>query len=55
MLASADVLRRLGGDVTVRLYPGLGHEVNEDELEHVRGLMQALVAEEEEQEIQPEG
>ena len=55
VLASADVLRRLGGDVTVRLYPGLGHEVNEDELEHVRGLMQALVAEEEEQEIRPEG
>jgi phospholipase/carboxylesterase len=42
VLASADVLRRLGGDVTERLYPGLGHEVNGDELEHVRGLMQAL-------------
>jgi phospholipase/carboxylesterase len=45
VLASAEVLRRLGGDVTVRLYPGLGHEVNEDELEHVRGLMRALVPE----------
>jgi predicted esterase len=55
VLASADVLRRLGGDVTVRLYPGLGHEVNEDELERVRGLMQVLVQAEEEEEIQPEG
>jgi predicted esterase len=45
VLASADVLRRLGGDVTVRLYPGLGHEVNEDELDHVRGLMRALLPE----------
>jgi len=45
VLASADVLRRLGGDVTARLYPGLGHEVNEDELDHVRGLMRALLPE----------
>jgi predicted esterase len=45
VLASGDVLRELGGDVTVRLYPGLGHLVNEDELEHVRGLMRALAPE----------
>jgi phospholipase/carboxylesterase len=45
VLVSADVLRRLGGDVTARLYPGLGHEVNEDELDHVRGLMRALLPE----------
>lgn len=43
--ASAEVLRRLGGDVTLRLYPGLGHQVNEDELDHVRGLMKALMPE----------
>ena|SRR2546423_7447978 len=45
VLASGDVLRRLGGDVTLRLFPGLGHEVNEDELNHVRGLMRALLPE----------
>jgi phospholipase/carboxylesterase len=45
VLASADVLRRLGGEVTATLYPGLGHEVNEDELDHVRGLMRALLPE----------
>jgi len=39
---SADVLRRLGGDVTERLYPGMGHTVNEDEIAFVRGLMAAL-------------
>jgi predicted esterase len=43
--ASSEVLRRLGGDVTLRLYPGLGHQVNEDELEHIRGLMRALLPE----------
>jgi phospholipase/carboxylesterase len=45
VLASAEVLRRLGGDVTVRLYPGLGHEVNADELDHVRRLMKPLLTE----------
>jgi predicted esterase len=39
---SAEVLRRLGGDVTARLYPGMGHTVSEDEIEFVRGLMAKL-------------
>jgi phospholipase/carboxylesterase len=42
VLESADVLRRLGGDVTARLYPGLGHTINEDELLRVRAMMDAL-------------
>ncbi len=36
---SAEVLARLGGEVTLRIYPGLGHTVNEDELAWVRGLL----------------
>lgn len=36
---SADVMRRIGGEVTMRIYPGLGHVINEDELEHVRAMM----------------
>lgn len=40
---SADVLRRLGGDVTMRLYPGMGHLVNEDEIEVVRGMLAAAL------------
>jgi predicted esterase len=36
---SAVVLRRLGGDVTMRLYPNMGHTVNADELAAVRALM----------------
>ncbi len=41
---SAEVLQRLGGEVTTRLYPGMGHTVNADEIEFVRGMMAALVA-----------
>jgi len=40
---SAEVLQRLGGQVTMRLYPGMGHTVNQDEIDFVRGLMAALV------------
>jgi predicted esterase len=37
------MLRRLGGDVTLRLYPGMGHTVNEDEIAFVRGMLAALI------------
>jgi phospholipase/carboxylesterase len=40
---SAEVMRSLGADVTMRIYPGLGHVINEDEFEHVRGMMDSLV------------
>lgn len=41
---SAEVLRQLGGDVTMRLYPGMGHTVNEDELAAVQTMMQGLIS-----------
>jgi phospholipase/carboxylesterase len=40
---SADVLRRMGGDVTERIYPGMGHTINDDEVKHVRGILAGLV------------
>ena len=40
---SATVLRRLGGDVDMRLYPGMGHLVNEDEIAAVRAILAAVV------------
>jgi predicted esterase len=43
VVETATVLRRLGGEVTMRLYPGLGHTINEDELEAVRGTMRRVV------------
>jgi predicted esterase len=41
---TAEVLRRLGGGVTERLYPNLDHTVNRDELEFVRGMLAVLVS-----------
>lgn len=42
VLESEAVLTRLGGAVTAKLYPGMGHTVNEDELEHARGIVAGL-------------
>jgi predicted esterase len=39
------VLRRLGAEVTERIYPGMGHLINEDEIGCVRGLLAPLVQE----------
>jgi predicted esterase len=36
---SADVFRRMGAVVNERIYPGMGHTVNKDELEAVRALL----------------
>ncbi len=44
VLLSQEVLSRLGGSVTARLYPGMGHTVNEDEIKAVRSLIQAVVS-----------
>jgi phospholipase/carboxylesterase len=39
---SAAVLRRMGADVTMKLYPGMGHLVNEDEIAAVAAMMQEV-------------
>lgn len=38
---SAEVFRRMGGAVDERIYPGMGHTVNRDELDAVAGLLEA--------------
>lgn len=38
---SGDLLQRLGANVTMRLYPGMGHMVNDEELERVRAMITA--------------
>jgi predicted esterase len=43
VVETAAVLRRLGADVDARLYPGMGHAINEDELEAVREIMRRVV------------
>ena len=39
MLESADVLRARGAEVTAILYPGMDHTVNDDEMAHVRAIL----------------
>lgn len=41
---SADVFARLGAAVTTRIYPGMGHLVNDDEIEQARVLMDRVSA-----------
>jgi predicted esterase len=39
---SADIFRKLGASVDERIYPGMGHTVNDDEIEAVRTLLKAI-------------
>jgi predicted esterase len=41
--ASAAVLGGLGGDVDARIYPGMGHTINPDEITAARTLLTTLV------------
>jgi predicted esterase len=41
--SSAEVLGGLGGAVDLRIYPGMGHTINEDEIAAVRALLTGLV------------
>jgi predicted esterase len=45
VLESGAVLTRLQADVTLRLYPGMGHQINEDEIDHARAIMDRVLAE----------
>jgi predicted esterase len=42
VLEAADVLKRMGANVTVRLYPGMGHTVNQDEIEAAREIVESI-------------
>jgi len=44
VLEAADVLKRMGGLVTLRLYPQMGHTVNDDELQEVRKIVAATAS-----------
>ena len=39
---SAKVFQKLGGAVTMRLYSGMGHTINQDELDVVRALLRGI-------------
>jgi predicted esterase len=41
---SAEVFGRMGAAVTERIYPGMGHLVNDDEIAFARALLGTLTA-----------
>jgi predicted esterase len=41
---TARVLERMDAEVTERIYPGMGHMVNQDEMDFVRRLMESVAA-----------
>ena len=45
---TADVMREMGARVDLRFYPGMGHEVNADEIHRVQQLMADVVRAKEE-------
>jgi phospholipase/carboxylesterase len=40
---SSDTFKAMGARVEERLYPGMGHVINADEIGYVRGMMTRLV------------
>jgi predicted esterase len=40
---TAAVMERLGGQVTTRIYPGMAHAMNDDEMGFVRAMLDALI------------
>jgi len=40
---SAEIFTRLGAVVTKRIYPGMGHTINQDEIDFVKTMIEALV------------
>jgi predicted esterase len=42
VLEAADVYKRMGAQVTARLYPGMGHTLNQDEVDSVRAIVEAI-------------
>jgi len=42
VVEAADVFKRMGADLTVRLYPGMGHMVGPEEIAIVRGLVESI-------------
>jgi predicted esterase len=41
-LEAADIFKRMGARVTARLYPGMGHTVNQDEIDAVREIVEVV-------------
>jgi predicted esterase len=43
---TADIFGSLGARVTIRIYPGMGHTINEDEMTSLRGIVSDAIGQE---------
>jgi len=41
---SAEIFREMGAEVTTRIYPGMGHTVNDDEIAHAQAIAARAIA-----------
>lgn len=39
---TSEILSELGADITTSIYPGMGHTINPDEIEHARKIVQGI-------------
>lgn len=39
---SVDVLKNMGASIIKRIYPGMGHTVNNDEIEHIKNMLKSM-------------
>jgi phospholipase/carboxylesterase len=44
VIETSEMCRRMGADVTRKIYPGMGHLVNDDEIAHAQMLLDSLAA-----------
>ena len=42
---TAEILEGMNANVTKILYPGMGHTINQDEINHVNNLLASVVTE----------
>ncbi len=43
LLETKELMNKLGANVTLNIYPGMGHLVNEDEIEHINALIDSTL------------
>jgi predicted esterase len=39
---SVEIMKKLGAQVTKKIYPGMGHTVNQDEIDHIKKIISSL-------------
>jgi predicted esterase len=40
---TARIFKKMGADITVRIYKGMGHLINDDEIEHAKTILRQVM------------